>query len=357
MGAEQLTAKDLRRLDRTLRDLYVHANSATFPGRLLDSVRGLVDSEITCYTEIDADEARVLNVADPTSSALDSLLPVLADLQHEHPRIVDYADTGNARALTVSDYLSKKDWHRRDLFRHFYGALGLEDQVTVMIPAEDRIKIGLALNRTNRSFTTRDRALLDALQPHVALAWQNARAFSALEGSTGRGATETPGLVRFRGDGTPWFVSPRARRLLEDYFPRWKKHDGLPEPVASWLRARRADEPARAAGSDRARKRVRRAHGTLDLRLVEDITLEGGLLLFVEWNRAKQRASGLPPRLRRVLAHLLQGESEKQVAARLELSPHTVHEYVKQLYRRLGVSSRSELMARWVVREGGDAGS
>jgi DNA-binding CsgD family transcriptional regulator len=55
---------------------------------------------------------------------------------------------------------------------------------------------------------------------------------------------------------------------------------------------------------------------------------------------------GLSPRLRTTLGHLARGLSEKQVAAELELSPHTVHDYVKALYRHFGVQSRSELLAR-----------
>ena len=57
----------------------------------------------------------------------------------------------------------------------------------------------------------------------------------------------------------------------------------------------------------------------------------------------------LPPRLKPVLNHLLQGDAEKQVAVKLGLSRHTVHEYVKMLYRKLGVSSRGELLARFVT--------
>ena len=57
----------------------------------------------------------------------------------------------------------------------------------------------------------------------------------------------------------------------------------------------------------------------------------------------------LPPRLEPVLRHLLQGDSEKQVAMRLGLSRHTIHEYVKTLYRCLGVNSRGELLARFVT--------
>jgi len=55
---------------------------------------------------------------------------------------------------------------------------------------------------------------------------------------------------------------------------------------------------------------------------------------------------GLPPRLRDTLRCLLAGDSEKQVASRLILSPHTVHVYVKKLYKLYDVNSRSELLAK-----------
>jgi DNA-binding CsgD family transcriptional regulator len=60
----------------------------------------------------------------------------------------------------------------------------------------------------------------------------------------------------------------------------------------------------------------------------------------------------LSPRLRQTLACLVEGDSEKQVAARLGLSPTTVHEYVTALYRRFGVHSRGELLAHVLKRSG-----
>ena len=54
----------------------------------------------------------------------------------------------------------------------------------------------------------------------------------------------------------------------------------------------------------------------------------------------------LGPRLRQVLAGLLTGEAEKQIAARLGLSRHTVHNYVTELHHRFKVSSLGELLAR-----------
>jgi DNA-binding NarL/FixJ family response regulator len=58
----------------------------------------------------------------------------------------------------------------------------------------------------------------------------------------------------------------------------------------------------------------------------------------------------LSPQLRRTFEALLAGDSEKEAAIKLGLSRHTVHRYVTMLYRRLSVSSRAELMARFVRR-------
>jgi DNA-binding CsgD family transcriptional regulator len=54
----------------------------------------------------------------------------------------------------------------------------------------------------------------------------------------------------------------------------------------------------------------------------------------------------LAPRLRPVLRHLLQGDAEKEVAAKLKLSRHTVHRYVQAIYQALNVHSRGELLAK-----------
>lgn len=56
----------------------------------------------------------------------------------------------------------------------------------------------------------------------------------------------------------------------------------------------------------------------------------------------------LPPSLRRVLSEVLRGASEKEIAQRLHLSTHTVHDHMKRLYQCYSVSSRAELMAKFI---------
>jgi DNA-binding CsgD family transcriptional regulator len=54
---------------------------------------------------------------------------------------------------------------------------------------------------------------------------------------------------------------------------------------------------------------------------------------------------GLSPRLRQTLTCLIEGDSEKQLAARLGVSCATAHQYVTSLYRLFDVKSRGQLMA------------
>lgn len=55
-----------------------------------------------------------------------------------------------------------------------------------------------------------------------------------------------------------------------------------------------------------------------------------------------------------VLEHLTIGKSVKEIAEDLGRSPHTVHDHVKSLHRKLGASSRGELIARALGRLGVD---
>jgi hypothetical protein len=86
----------------------------------------------------------------------------------------------------------------------------------------------------------------------------------------------------------------------------------------------------------RAKRVVHLFHEELIPLLGRQLTLPG--------EPAEERA--LPCQLQQVLRRLLCGDSEKQVAARLSLSPHTVNRHVQRLFRRFDVHSRGELMFR-----------
>jgi DNA-binding CsgD family transcriptional regulator len=53
----------------------------------------------------------------------------------------------------------------------------------------------------------------------------------------------------------------------------------------------------------------------------------------------------LSPRLHETYWFLITGESERAIAAKMSISAHTVHDYVKTIYAHFGVSSRHKLIA------------
>ena len=63
--------------------------------------------------------------------------------------------------------------------------------------------------------------------------------------------------------------------------------------------------------------------------------------------RTIQKIPALSPSLQSTLQHLRAGCCRKEIADILGLSPNTVAEYTKEIYRRLGVSSKIELLRKF----------
>lgn len=68
-------------------------------------------------------------------------------------------------------------------------------------------------------------------------------------------------------------------------------------------------------------------------------TVSLGTEVFAEGGAAK---TPLSPREQEVLSLIATGSTNKEIAARLHLSPHTVKEHTSAIYRKLGVRNRAE---------------
>jgi DNA-binding CsgD family transcriptional regulator len=62
-------------------------------------------------------------------------------------------------------------------------------------------------------------------------------------------------------------------------------------------------------------------------------------------DRGSSNSEILRPRIAQTLGLLLDGGSEKEMAAQMGVTHHTVHVYMKTIYRHFGVCTRAELMA------------
>ena len=146
----------------------------------------------------------------------------------------------------------------------------------------------------------------------------------------------------------------RSRQILETLAGRALPDDaGLPTAVLAVAARARAVRDGRESGP--ARLRVRSRDGRW---LIVHASCLGGddapdlVGIVVEAALGSEiapiiiEAYGLSPRERDVTRDLAQGMGTQEIAESLCLSPHTVRDYVKSVFEKVGVCSRGELIAK-----------
>ena len=189
-------------------------------------------------------------------------------------------------------------------------------------------------------FDEAEAALLAALGPVIAAGLRRvAVQRSALEGA----GVDGPGLVLVAPDGTVSGGTAAGESWLSLLIST------VPGSASSALLSLVA---LAQAPRDRPRRlRVRAADGRWVTLHAAPLTRGDGSAIIVEPSGPSDvaemlaRAHGLTPRERDVALGLARGESTDALAARLFLSPHTVRDHLKTVFRKVGVASRAELVA------------
>ena len=354
MAAKQnLRQEDLQRLMQAIQRLYEHADLESFPHRVVEAIDGLIPADSTAYAEFGPDRAP--GVRRPAAPINDRYLPGLLRHMEEHPVIEHCLRRGLPPAMAVSDALSRAEWDRRAVNREFYHKVGLRDQLNLFVPAPPGWMRSVAFGRTRFGFDSCERELVEQLRPHLIRAYENAETVAALQQHVSdpalRAAGLEPPVVRLSSDGRVTYVSEEARTLQRLYF-NGTLEEGVPELVRNWCSANLSGrQRIGQVPSPRHPLTVRGPFGVLVLRLLSDPEHGGWRVVMRErpdHGVTEQRVEALPPRRRQVLTLMLRGYGEKQIGTRLGLSHHTVHSYIKLIYKHLGVRSREELLAAFI---------
>lgn len=138
------------------------------------------------------------------------------------------------------------------------------------------------------------------------------------------------GQPRANSDAGRPRANPNAGR------PRANSNAGQPKADSSVLRLSVPDGSTRTASRMPLDPMLIRAPGGM---ASHRANARRTLLALDRW-RAMSWTLGLSMREMQIARQLAAGASEKQVAARLGLSPRTVHTYLERLYAKLGVQSR-----------------
>jgi DNA-binding CsgD family transcriptional regulator len=298
-----------------------------FPRPLLESLRRLVPSDEVVYDELDRVRETVLweEIFPGETDGPDE--PTYWDVRDQHPVCRHHEVAGEFHALKLSDFLTRSELRRTDIYWDWFHPWGVEYLMTVGLDAPlSHTKVFLFSRAGGRDFSERDRAVLDFLRPRLASLYEAAQARRRASQALALLEEAEAGLVLLDRAGRIEHATPEALRLVSSYFGDCRS--GLPEEIGAWLLEQRrapSPQPLRVEGED------------MSLRV--DVVL-GALLLTEE--RAEPP---LTDREREILELVAAGKSNAEIAETIWIAPGTVRKHLENVYEKLGVHSRTAAVA------------
>jgi DNA-binding CsgD family transcriptional regulator len=331
-----LASSDAARLLRFVAEAERIGGDQPFTGEFLVELGSLIEADWVTYTEVDHVRRRSLMYM-PRPGDEDDESEDLDDhdwaLMNEHPVCRRWRKEGRSSALRMSDVITQRDLRQNRFYTQYLRPWGIEYELKVRLPSSPPwLAQTFMFNRKlGRDFTKRDRLVLELLTPHFTRLWQTARVrrllASTLEALEWAPETDSRGIVLLSRRREVDFASGPARRLLRAFFPP-ATGGQLPTPLVDWLESETA-EPF-VFPTETGRLIVRRT---------------GEALLLEE---EQQRDVELTAREREVLGWVARGKTNPQIAELLWLAPSTVRKHLENVYAKLGVSTRTAAVTRFL---------
>lgn len=249
-------------------------------------------------------------------------------------------------------------------YRDFIQPQGYDDELRTVFRTGGRPWGVAALFREKgrKPFDDAEVALVAAVSDVVASAIRARAAMNVAP--TGLG--EAPGLLLFDDDGILVSANATAARWLTeihgdhetDHWVAILAERTGPDieaavPIVPLLARARAVACGRDGGRPRLRLRDRNGRWVvLHASVLGGPAAGGTVAVVVEPAKGAEiapiiiEAYGLTPRERDVVRALARGTSTPDIASELYLSAHTVRDYIKSVFEKVGVSSRGELVAK-----------
>ncbi len=341
--SEKLTHEEHLELLACIAELHACRSLTAFPEHALRTLATLVPSNLSAFNEVNVPRKRIVYVMDHPPAGHDRIRVEWERHSGQHPLVRYIAETGDGQAIKISDFLSEQAFHRLDIYRACYRALGAEDQMSISIRSDNGVLLAFAFNRAHRDFTESDRVKLNLVRPHLLQAYANVEELSGHveeKNDLQTALRETgQGVIALESDTQVAHATPGIDECLARYFPVPTPMRSLPLPLVEWLDS----DPTQAlvARAADAKLIVRRPRHT-----------ERRLLFLSE-----ERVGGLPgdqrltAREAEVLHWLAAGKSNPEIGAILGIALGTVKQHVEHILAKLGVENRTAATA--VARERG----
>jgi DNA-binding NarL/FixJ family response regulator len=267
--------------------------------------------------------------------------------------------------------MTSAELHQREgFYQQFLRPLVLEDQMFLFLAdvnsgrwselaqVNTTLK-ALIIGRFNRSFTERDRTILNLLRSHIFQAYANARQYQQLqqEKCQLQQSLSHLGVIVLDCQQRIVSIAPQAIIWLETYFAKSTLlHQQLPDRLRSWLRYQIDCLTQNSAVPHVCLPlRIQCAGRELTIRLTIEPQHTQYLLLLTEQTLSSLNSLallGLSQRETEVLKLIIEGEDNKAIAAQLSVNISTIRKHLENIYTKFGVKSRTEAIAHALTKLG-----
>lgn len=350
---ERLGWRDLKKVFGVVSDLYRLQERSTFIDATLTHLNALIPSDRISYNEVDLERREARIVWAPADDALlQRMKPVFEAHVHEHPMAAHLRTQNDLRVIyRLSDYCSCAQFQRTALYQEYYKELGTKYQLVFSLQKSSRDLMPFALNRHDRDFSDRDRAVLSLLIPHLIQALHNAERLSRLQAevATLKMGLQACGIVALRvSDGG---VIGESGDFVTGLFQRYGLHQGhrdrLPPVIWEWIQQSEQAGKSALLATPRCPLRLSCATHQATIQYVRD---QDALVLVIEETFTTMPPSALLPlglsrREAEILSWVAQGKTNEDIATILTLSPRTVQKHLEHIFGKLGVETRTAATA------------
>lgn len=357
-----LSEQDCQQILTFVHTLYTPHSLKNFQTHLTSVVTRLVAADIPGYCAFDFTQAQLIEGSPLPRMSAEQARNVSNQHLTEHPVASHYLKTWDWRAYKLSDFVSEQQLHRMEgVYQQFLRPMGMEEQLTLTLPHNDpNIVDAVTLLRSKRSFTERDRNILNLLQPHLMQARQTAQVLSQLqqENQQLHSSLNAAGSIVISKEGRIQLMTHKAEQWLRQYFSVKHWGQSLPEHLQRWVSYQqslfsRNGTPAKT----RLPLKVEKDGRQLTARFVADPTEDQYLLLLEEQQQPKLSLEdfellGLSQREAEVLYWVAKGKENLEIAEILYVGQTTVRKHLEHIYQKLEVKTRASAVIEALKRLG-----
>lgn len=209
-----LSAARLQALLEGLRRIYAAESLDGFSRGLVNLMPRIIPADLVGLTEVNPRLGRVSGVMGPGKWPEDEVARRFERVVHEHPVVAHFRRSPGSGAKRLSDFLSRRAYHRLALYREFYREFEVEYQLAANLAVGGDLILGVVLNRRRRDFTDTECVLLDALCPVFLEVYRNIEVLQIARLVNGGRSGDAPKRPETLGSAFPANLTKREMVVL-----------------------------------------------------------------------------------------------------------------------------------------------